>query len=78
MSDQLLDGVAQATSHRDRHDLDREVARLLLGFLNAETVALLRLVDDGSSQQIVRPICLASSRTETALAGKDAPSWPVT
>jgi len=78
MSDQLLDGVAQATSHRDRHDLDREVASLLLGFLNAETVALLRLVDDGTSQQVLRQICLASSRSEATLPGKDSPSWPVT
>jgi len=78
MSDSLLDGVAQATSHRDRHDLDREVARLLLGFLNAETVTLLRLVEDDASRQVLRQVCLASSRTETTLAGKNPPSWPVT
>jgi diguanylate cyclase (GGDEF)-like protein len=78
MSDQLLDGVAQATSHRDRHELDREVTRLLLGFLNAETVTLLRLVDDESSRQMLRRVCLASSRTETTAAETAPPSWPVT
>ena len=77
MSDRLLDGVAQATSHRDRHELDREVARLLLGFLNAESVALLRLVDDGSPQPVLRQVCLASSRADVAPAAKDPPSWPL-
>lgn len=78
MSDQLLDGVAQATSHRDRHELDREVARLLLGFLNAETVTLLRLVDDGSPQPMLRQVCLASSRTDVVPTEKDPPCWPLT
>ena len=77
MSDQLLDGVAQATSHRDRHELDREVARLLLGFLNAETVTLLRLVDDGSSQPMLRQVCLASSRTDVVPTENDPPCWPL-
>ena len=77
MSDLLLDGVAQATSHRDRHELDREVTRLLLGFLNAETVTLLRLVD-GPPQQMLRRVCLASNRTDPTIAEKDPPSWPVT
>ena len=78
MSDLLLDGVAQATSHRDRHELDREVVRLLLGFLNATTVTLLRLVDDGSPQQVLRRVCLASTRTDAIVTEKDPPSWPVT
>lgn len=77
MSDQLLDGVAQATSHRDRHELDREVVRLLLGFLNAESVALLRLADDGSSRQVLRRVCLASNGTEAIVTEKDPPSWPL-
>jgi diguanylate cyclase (GGDEF)-like protein len=76
MSDRLLDGVAQATSHRDRHELDREVARLLLGFLNAEAVTLLRLVD-GAPQPTLREICLASSRTDTTPAEKEPPCWPL-
>jgi diguanylate cyclase (GGDEF)-like protein len=77
MSDLLLDGVAQATSHRDRHELDREVVRLLLGFLNAETVTLLRLVSDGSPQQVLRRVCLASSRPDAGVTEKDTPCWPV-
>ena len=78
MSDLLLDGVAQATSHRDRHELDREVTRLLLGFVNAETVTLLRLTNDGSPQQVLRRVCLASNRADAAATEKDPPSWPVT
>jgi diguanylate cyclase (GGDEF)-like protein len=77
MSDRLLDGVAQATSHRDRHDLDREVTRLLLGFVNAETVTLLRLVEDESPRQMLRRVCFASNRGDAAVTEKDPPSWPV-
>jgi diguanylate cyclase (GGDEF)-like protein len=79
MNEHLLDGVAQATSHRDRHELDREVARLLLQFLNAESVALLRLVDDGVPQQQLRRVCLATSHTTagSTAAGKEPPSWPL-
>ena len=78
MNERLLDSVAQATSHRDRHDLDREVTRLLLQFLNAESVALLRLLDDGNPQQQLRRVCLATSRTGSSTAAEKEPSsWPL-
>jgi diguanylate cyclase (GGDEF)-like protein len=41
----LLDGVAAATTHRDRDDLDRALAQLLGQFMKAHSIALLRLVD---------------------------------
>lgn len=81
MNERLLDGVAQATSHRDRHELDREVTRLLLQFLNAESVALLRLVDDGALQQLLRQVCLATrggTSPTTVDKSQDLPSWPLT
>jgi diguanylate cyclase (GGDEF)-like protein len=78
MNERLLDGVAQATSHRDRHDLDREVARLLLQFLNAESVTLLRLVDDGVPPQKLRRVCLATTQPAGPTAAeKEPPSWPL-
>ena len=50
MPDLLLDGVAAATTHRDRDDLDRALAELLAQFLAPHSIALLRLVDgDGAA-----------------------------
>ena len=43
----LLDGVAAATTHRDRDDLDRALAQLLGQFMKPHSIALLRLVDGG-------------------------------
>jgi len=43
----LLNQVADSTAHRDRDELDRAIARLLLQFLTARAIALYRLVDDG-------------------------------
>jgi diguanylate cyclase (GGDEF)-like protein len=43
---QLLDGVAAATTHRDRDDLDRALTELLGQFIQPLSIALLRLVDD--------------------------------
>ena len=42
----LLNGVAAATLHRDRDDLDRAVVRLLLQFIAPHSISLLHLVDD--------------------------------
>jgi len=40
----LLNGVASATTHRDRDDLDRAVVRLLLEFIAPHSITLLHLV----------------------------------
>ena len=50
----LITSVAETTSHRDRDDLDRAIALLLLQFLNARSVELFRLVDDSSVKRLVR------------------------
>jgi diguanylate cyclase (GGDEF)-like protein len=49
----LLDGVAAATTHRDRDDLDRALAELLGQFIRPHSLALLRLVhDDGEAPRL--------------------------
>jgi diguanylate cyclase (GGDEF)-like protein len=51
----LLDGVAAATTHRDRDDLDRALAQLLGQFMKAHSISLLRLVDgvgDGAAPRL--------------------------
>ncbi|HEV2285404.1 MAG TPA: GGDEF domain-containing protein [Steroidobacteraceae bacterium] len=53
MRHQLLDGVAAATTHRDRDDLDRALAGLLAQFIEPHSLALLRLVDgDGAAPRL--------------------------
>ena len=46
MSHSILNGVAAATTHRDRDDLDRALAELLAQFIEPRSLALLRLVDE--------------------------------
>jgi diguanylate cyclase (GGDEF)-like protein len=54
MSQDLINSVAATTTHRDRDELDRAVARLLLQFLELHSVTLLRLTDDGEINRLVR------------------------
>jgi diguanylate cyclase (GGDEF)-like protein len=42
----LLNGVAAATAHRDRDELDRAVVALLLQFIEPQSITLLRVVAD--------------------------------
>lgn len=52
MSASLLESVAATTTHRDREELDRAVARLLLQFLVLRKITLLRLLDDGNHKRV--------------------------
>ena len=54
MSHDLLHSVAATTMHRDRDELDRAVARLLLQFLELYSVTLLRLTEAGEIKRLVR------------------------
>jgi len=54
MSHELLNSVAATTTHRDRDELDRAVARLLLQFLEVHSVTVLRLTDGSEVQRVVR------------------------
>jgi diguanylate cyclase (GGDEF)-like protein len=85
MSHDLLNSVAATTTHRDRDDLDRAIAGLLLQFLELHSVTVVRLADDGDATRIVRcvslsqrpgaagPVALDADSTFPALA--DFPSW---
>jgi len=48
----LLNSVAATTTHRDRDELDRAVARLLMEFLDTYSITLLRLVADGPIKRL--------------------------
>jgi diguanylate cyclase (GGDEF)-like protein len=52
MAHSLLTSVAATTTHRDRDELDRAVARLLMEFLDTHSVRLLRLITDGSVRRV--------------------------
>ncbi|HEV7444623.1 MAG TPA: GGDEF domain-containing protein [Steroidobacteraceae bacterium] len=83
MSHDLLNSVAATTTHRDRDELDRSIARLLLRFLELHSVTVLRLSDEGEIKRIVRcagseaaevePVYAAGMSTLPALA--DFPAW---
>jgi diguanylate cyclase (GGDEF)-like protein len=83
MSHDLLNSVAATTTHRDRDELDRAIARLLLQFLELHSVTVLRLSDEGEIKRIVRcagsqpgglgPVCTEGTSTLPALA--DFPGW---
>ena len=54
----LLNQVADSTAHRDRDELDRAIARLLVQFLSARAIALYRLVEDGKVSRIARRVAV--------------------
>lgn len=68
MSTSLIDSVANTTSHRDRDDLDRAIATLLLQFLEADAVTLYRLSDTGETKYVRRGITTTRGNDEPAAA----------
>jgi diguanylate cyclase (GGDEF)-like protein len=85
MAHSLLDSVAQTTTHRDRDELDRSLACLLLEFLDSLSITILRLIGDGQDKQVERrisltrcgngdsPACAAELPERAPLA--DFPAW---
>lgn len=81
----LIDSVADTTSHRDRDDLDVSITRLLLHFLEAETVSIYRLIDDGATKRVLRRVVAERSSREVSVerqadpaglpALSDVPAW---
>ena len=80
----VLSGVAATTSHHDRDELDRALVRLLLNHLNADSVTLLRLVDDGDVKRVLRKVIgtrkegvrpFPSFETGEPLLLADVPVW---
>lgn len=74
-SSQLIDSVANTTAHKDRDDLDRAIARLLLRFLEADSVSIFRLRDDDGSVRIARRTVMSDANQDgDEGGGEDAPA----
>jgi len=78
----LLDGVAAATTHRDRDDLDRALAHLLGQFMKPHSIALLRLVDgagDGAAPRLEERVRVSRDGARPAAQltdqGQDFSAW---
>jgi diguanylate cyclase (GGDEF)-like protein len=54
----LIDQVANTTAHRDRDDLDVSIARLLLEFIHAKSIAIYRLLPDGENTRVARRVAV--------------------
>src|SRR5215467_6993012 len=63
-SPQLMDRVAATTGHRDRDEIELSLVQLLQQFLQADSVALFKLVNDGVGAGAIH--CIAA----IAAAGK--------
>jgi diguanylate cyclase (GGDEF)-like protein len=50
----LIDRVADTISHRERHTLDRAIVEMLVEFLDARSVVLYQLLEDGSHKRMVQ------------------------
>jgi diguanylate cyclase (GGDEF)-like protein len=69
----LANRVAETTAHRDRDELDLEIARLLQHFLSAYSVELFRLLDDGSIIRVVRRA--AATDTDNGMGPEDVSTY---
>jgi diguanylate cyclase (GGDEF)-like protein len=65
----ILDGVAAATTHRDRDDLDRAVVRLLLQFIAPYSITLLRLVDEQPGIRVEEKVRMSRDGAAGCAAG---------
>jgi diguanylate cyclase (GGDEF)-like protein len=55
---QLIDSVAATTGHRDRDEIELSLVQLLQQFLDAESVALLRMTREGGAVQAINRITI--------------------
>ncbi len=65
MTHPLLDGVAATTTHRDRDELDRAVARLLLQLLEPDSITLLRVITDGAAKRVEPRVSISRQGDQT-------------
>jgi diguanylate cyclase (GGDEF)-like protein len=70
----LLDSVAETTTHRDRDELDKAVVRLLTQFLETRSVTLLRLIDDASTKRVASRVTASPQHGEVVSPATDNPS----
>jgi diguanylate cyclase (GGDEF)-like protein len=76
MAHSLLNSVAATTTHRDRDELDRSVAHLLMQFLETQAVSLLRLITDGSVRRVEHRVQLSRQGTQQSLVTLNADGDP--
>jgi diguanylate cyclase (GGDEF)-like protein len=75
MNDALLvNRVADTTARRDRDELDLAISHLLAQFLDAQSISLLRLVDDGATRRVVKRATVNAAREETGSESANTPS----
>jgi diguanylate cyclase (GGDEF)-like protein len=67
MANSLLNGVAATTTHRDRDELDRAVARLFFQFLQTHSITMLRLVPDGTIKRVEHRVRMTQQGEEQEL-----------
>jgi diguanylate cyclase (GGDEF)-like protein len=70
-SPELIDGVVAATQHRDREDIERSLVELVLQFLEADTVALFKVQDDGGVGRAV-PCITATVTSDNVQITRDS------
>jgi len=85
MSEDLLNSVAAATVHRDRDDLDKAFAHLLLQLLESQWISLYRIIEDTGAKRVARRLSIHQSWGEVGAEGlddlsvlpcvTDQPSW---
>ena len=61
MHSSLFASVADTTSHRDRDSINHAVASLVLDFLNAESVVIYRLIDEGEGPLLTPCVSLTAA-----------------
>jgi len=54
----LIENFALTTAHRDRDDIDLSVARLLQDYVEARSIVVYRLVDDGTDRRVQRRLLI--------------------
>jgi len=60
----IIESVGNATSHRDRDELDAALAQMVASFLNARMVTVYRVLPDGDERRVARQIALHRDGTQ--------------
>jgi diguanylate cyclase (GGDEF)-like protein len=74
----LIHQVAETTSQRDRDALDQSVVQLLFQFLDARTITLYRVINDGENQRVSRRLVIERELgVVTPAVGEDTEMLPM-
>jgi len=67
----LIDSVAETTAHWDREDLDRAIAKLLLQFLEANSITIYRLGEVEQDRRVTVSLTLRASHSDSVSLPQD-------